>query len=178
MPTDQYDSVAKTLHWLMAALIVGLWAVGLIMEDLPKGDFRAQVFGIHKAVGVIVLTLVVVRLAWRAARGAPALPRTMGTGEQWAAKAAHLALYALMILLPLSGIVMSQSGGREVAVFGWVFPALVGKDEGLHELTEGVHAALAWVLAAGLAAHVAAALRHHVVLKDDVLRRMLPTLGR
>ncbi|HSV29428.1 MAG TPA: cytochrome b [Candidatus Omnitrophota bacterium] len=178
MTSETYDPVAKTLHWLMAVLIVGLWLVGLVMEGLPKGDLRAQVFGIHKAFGVITMALVTLRLAWRMGRGAPSLPATMGRGEQWMAIAAHGALYALMVLLPCSGIIMSQSGGRDVAVFGYVIPMVVGKDEGLHEFMEEAHAILAWALAAIFVGHVAAALRHHLVLKDAVLRRMLPTLGR
>jgi cytochrome b561 len=174
MTNDNYDTLAKSLHWLMALMIIALWCVGLVLEDLPKGDFKGQMFAVHKGIGVIVLVLTVVRLAWRATHPAPALPNSMGDTEQLAAKAGHLALYGLMILIPVAGILMSQAGGRPVVVAGLTVPTLVGKDEGLHEVFEEAHAILAWILALVLAGHVGAALRHHFMLKDNVLRRMLP----
>jgi len=177
MPSGRYDPLAKSLHWLMALMIIALWSVGIIMEDLPKGDFRSQVFGIHKAVGTLILALVVLRLVWRTTRRMPAFPDTMTDIERLAAHAGHIALYALMILLPIDGILLSQTGGRAVDVFGWTVPTLIGKDKVLHELFEGAHSAMAWVLALILAGHVVAALRHHFILKDNVLTRMLPGRG-
>jgi cytochrome b561 len=174
MKPETYDPLAKSLHWLMALLIIGLWAVGIIMEDLPKGDLKGQVYGLHKGIGVILLALTVLRLTWRTARGAPALPDSMRGMERTAAHAGHVLLYVLMVTLPISGILMSQTGGRPVAVFGWTLPTLAGKNEALHEVFEGGHAVMAWALAALLIGHVLAALRHHVMLKDNVLSRMLP----
>lgn len=174
---SQYDAVAKSLHWLMAALIIGLWCVGVSLDELPKGDLRSQVIGLHKALGVVVLALVVLRLAWRATHTAPALPDTMPTWEQLAAKLGHLALYGLMAAIPAAGILMSQSAGREVNVFGWIVPTLVEKSDELKEVFGEAHETLAWVLAVVLVVHVAAAVRHHFLLKDDVLSRMLPRRG-
>lgn len=171
---QNYDSMAKALHWLMAALIIALWCVGEGFDLLPKGDLRSQVIGLHKAFGVIVIILAVLRLTWRATHTAPALPATMPAWEQLGAKLGHLALYGLMFALPLSGILMSQSGGRAVSVFGLILPDIIGKDEALHEFFQESHEVLASLLAIVLVVHVAAALRHHIMLKDDVLRRMLP----
>lgn len=173
----QYDSVAKGLHWLMAVLIIGLWCVGLTMEEMPKGDLRSQIIGLHKAFGVVVLALVVVRLAWRASHAAPELPAAMPSLERLGAKLGHLALYGLMIALPVDGILMSQAGGRAVNVFGLVLPTLVEKNEEMKHFYGEGHELMAWILAVVLVVHVAAALRHHIVLKDDVLRRMLPERG-
>lgn len=174
---SQYDAVAKSLHWLMAALIIGLWSVGLAMEEMPKGDLRSQIIGLHKAFGVVVLALVVLRLAWRATHAAPELPAAMPPLERLGAKLGHLALYGLMVALPVDGILMSQAGGRAVNVFGFVLPTLVEKNEQMKHFWGEGHELLAWGLAAVVAVHVAAALRHHVMLKDDVLRRMLPNRG-
>lgn len=174
---SQYDPVAKSLHWLMAVLIIGLWCVGLTMEELPKGDLRSRIIGLHKAFGVVVLALVLVRLAWRATHAVPALPAPLPALEKLAARLGHGVLYALMIALPVDGILMSQSGGRDVDVFGFVLPRLVEKNEALKEFFGEGHELMAWILAAVLALHVAAALRHHLVLKDEVLRRMLPGRG-
>ncbi|HTH15021.1 MAG TPA: cytochrome b [Magnetospirillum sp.] len=170
-----YDPVAKTLHWLMAALIIGLWCVGLSTEALPKGDLRSQVIGLHKAFGVVVLALVVIRLAWRATHLAPELPGSMPPMERLGAKLGHLALYGLMVALPLDGILMSQTAGRPVNVFGLTLPTILDKNEALKGVFGLGHEVLAWVLAVVLVVHVAAALRHHWVLKDEIMRRMLPT---
>jgi len=172
--SSRYDGVAVTLHWLMAVLLIALWGLGLVLEELPKGDFRAQMFGLHKAFGALVLVLVAARLAWRLTHSAPALPDSMAGLEAALARLGHLALYALMIVLPLSGIVMSQAGGREVSMFGLVLPTLVQPDHDLKEAFEEVHEVLAWILALVVGGHLLAALRHHFMLKDDVLTRMLP----
>lgn len=173
-PEPRYDIGLTLLHWLMAIAIIALFAVGLVMEDLPKGDLRGSVYGIHKGIGVIVLALVAVRLAWRSVAGVPDLPATMPAHERWAARLGHVALYALMALVPLTGVLMSQSGGHAVNVLGFTLPTLVGKDEGIHELFEEAHGVLAWIMAAIVAGHGAAALRHHFLLGDGVLARMLP----
>ncbi|CAA7614740.1 cytochrome b [Magnetospirillum sp. UT-4] len=170
----RYPAAIIALHWLMAALIIVLWAVGLVMEELPKGDLRGQVFGMHKAFGVVVLALLAVRLSWRAATTAPELPGSMPPLEQAMARLGHLGLYVLMVALPVSGILMSQSGGRPVSVFGPVLPTLVAKDDALHEVFEAAHAIGGWLLAAVLVAHVVAALRHRFILRDDIMQRMLP----
>lgn len=176
-PEPRYDTGLKLLHWLMAAAIIALFLVGLVMEDLPKGDLRGSVYGIHKGIGVVVFILVAARLAWRSVAGVPDLPASMPANERLAARLGHLALYALMALVPLSGVLMSQSGGHPVAVLGFTLPTLVGKDEGIHELFEEAHGLLAWAMAAIVAGHVAAALRHEFLLKDDVMARMLPGRG-
>ena len=171
---ETYDPVAKTLHWGMAAAIMALWVVGHMIDTLPKGSMRSEVVGLHKAIGVIVLVLAVARLAWRVARPQPTLPSHMPPLEQLLAKLGHVALYALMIAIPVDGILMSQSAGYDVTVFGLGLPVLVAKNDALRELFKSGHGLMGWALALVLAGHVAAALRHHLIVKDDVLRRMLP----
>lgn len=171
---DRYDAVAKTLHWVMAAVIMALWVVGHVIDALPKGPLRSDVIGVHKAVGVLTLVLFVARLAWRLTRPQPPLPDGMPAAERLLAAAGHVALYALMVLLPLGGILMSQSGGREVSVFGLVLPQLVAKNDGLKEIFKGGHVALGWALAVILLGHIAAALRHRFILRDQVMDRMMP----
>lgn len=170
----RYDAVARALHWVMAAAIMALWVVGHMIDALPKGPVRSEVIGLHKAIGVVLLVLAMARLAWRMIRPQPPLPESMPAAERLMASAGHLALYLLMVLIPLDGILLSQSAGREVSVFGLVLPALVGKDDALKEMFKGGHVALGWVLAAVLVGHVAAALRHRFILKDEVMARMLP----
>ncbi len=174
----QYTATAKSLHWTMAVLIIALLAIGTSMVFLPKGDLRGEIVDLHKQLGVAVLALAVIRLAWRAAKGAPALPAATPALERLAAQAGHAGLYLLMFAMPLSGLVMSQAGGHPVHLLGLTLPDLVAKNHDLHELTEGMHEVLAWATGVLVGLHAAAALRHHLVLKDDVLRRMLPQDSR
>lgn len=170
----RYDSVARVLHWVMAVAILALWVIGHMIDALPKGPVRSEVIGLHKGIGVILLVMAVARLAWRVARPQPALPVSMPAMERLIASAGHVGLYLLMVLIPLDGILLSQSAGREVSVFGLVLPVLVGKDDALKDVLKGGHVALGWILAVVLAGHVAAALRHRFILKDDIMARMLP----
>jgi cytochrome b561 len=174
---DRYDAVSMVIHWGMAAIILGLWAVGHIVEEMPKGPPRSELIGLHKTLGVAILVLVVARLGWRFSHRQPRPLPGIPAGERLIAALAHAWLYALMLAIPLGGILMSQSGGYAVTAFGFELPALVGKDAGLHELFQFGHQSLGWVLALLLLAHIGAALRHHVLLKDDTLRRILPGRG-
>jgi len=172
-----YGSAARLLHWSVALLIIGLFFMGLWMEELPKGDFKGQVYGLHKSVGVLVTLLVAARLAWRAGNPAPLAPNTTTAIQQALAVWAHRLLYVLMIAVPVAGVLMSQTAGRAVSFFGWFdLPTLMGKNEPLHEALQGAHALLAFLMMAVVVFHIGAAIWHHAVLKDDVLRRM--TFGR
>ena len=169
-----YDKTAKSLHWIMAALIFVLLAVGAVMTELPKGDLRADLYDIHKQVGVIVLLLVVPRLAYRFAKGVPALPSTMPPLEQLIAHAGHFALYALMFLVPICGILLSQAGNHPVVLLGFTLPNVIQPDKEWHEFFEDSHGVLAYTTLIIIIGHAGAALRHHLILKDDILKRMLP----
>jgi cytochrome b561 len=172
--TGTYSGGTKVLHWAMAAMIISLLGVGMIMVDLPKGDFRASVFDIHKQLGVAVLLLALVRIVWRLRTGVPALPASVTPRMAKMAAIAHLALYGLMLAMPISGILLSQAAGRSVHLLGISLPTILDKNAALKEVFEGGHEIMAWGLALLLALHVGAALYHHRWLKDEVLVRMLP----
>lgn len=179
----RYDGVAIVLHWLMALAIVGMIALGLIMTDLPRGSaLQFSMFQLHKSVGVTILGLTVLRLAWRLAHRPPPLPEAMPAWEKLAAHAGHLGLYVLMFGLPLSGwAVVSASPLNIPTVLYGVVPwphlpilSTLADKKPVAEALEDLHSAAAWILIALLVVHAGAALRHHFLLKDDVLRRMLP----
>ncbi|MDR3440155.1 cytochrome b [Telmatospirillum sp.] len=179
----RYDGVAIALHWLTALFIVGLLAVGLIMTDLPKGSaLQFSFFQLHKSMGITVLGLTILRLAWRLAHRPPDLPETMTSWEKTAAHAGHLGLYALLFGLPLSGWALVSASPRNIptmlyGVVPWphlpILSTLTDKKP-VAEAIEDLHSAAAWILMALLVVHVGAALWHHFARKDDVLRRMLP----
>jgi cytochrome b561 len=171
-----YHPVAKGLHWLMAVAIIGLLSVGLIMKDLPLSPEKLQLYSWHKWAGVSVFALVWVRLLLRLIHPAPALPATMAKPLQLAAHAGHALLYGLMIVIPLSGWLMSSAKGVQTVWFGlWPIPDLLGKDKALGETLAQVHGLLNDLLMVVLLGHAGAALKHHFIDRDDILRRMLPS---
>ncbi len=168
-----YTPVAKSLHWLMALLILGLLALGTYMSELPLSPQKLELYAWHKWTGVTVFLLVWLRLAWRVAHRPPGLPASLSPRMRLVAHAGHAALYVLMVLIPLSGWLMSSAKGFQTVWFGVLpIPDLIGKYRLLGEILQQVHEALSSLLMLTLAGHVAAALWHHFVLKDDTLRRM------
>ncbi|WP_430461898.1 cytochrome b [Thalassolituus sp. LLYu03] len=170
-PADQYSLATKLLHWGSALVIFGLLAVGLIMEEMPKGPEKFELMGLHKSFGVLALILILVRIPVRISNPVAPLAGTP-RGDVIKAKAVQGILYLLMLIMPLSGLLMSQAGGHPVAFFGLELPMLMDKNEDLHEFFEGVHGTAAWALIVVLVAHIGAALLHHFKMKDDTLKRM------
>lgn len=168
-----YTALAKGLHWLMAVLILGLLALGLYMQGLPLSPEKLALYAWHKWAGVSVFLLVWLRLAWRVTHRPPPLPDAMSPRLQFLAHAGHTMLYSLMLLIPLTGWLMSSAKGFQTVWFGVLpLPDLVGRDRELGDLLQQVHKALNLLLMASLAGHVLAAFWHHFVLKDGMLRRM------
>jgi len=170
---QRYHRVSIGFHWLVAVMIIGLLALGLIMVELPKPD-KYAFYGWHKAFGIIVLALVVLRLGWRLKQKPPALPSTTPVWQAIASHVTHWALYTMMLVMPLAGWVMSSAGGHPVSVFGISIPAIVGEDKELGKLAHDVHQVGAWIFIALIALHIGAALFHHFVQKDGLLHRMWP----
>lgn len=174
-----YTSAAKGLHWLMALMIFGLLAMGFYMSDLPFSPEKLQFYSWHKWAGVTVFMLVWLRLVWRFTHRPPAYPLSMSRLQQVLAHGGHLLLYGLMIIIPLSGWLMSSAKGVQTVWFGVLpLPDLLAKDKALGKQLEELHSALNIGLLVLLAGHAAAALFHHWVHKDDVLRRMLPARSK
>lgn len=173
--TTHYTTTAKGLHWLMALLIFGLLALGFYMADLPLSPEKLQFYSWHKWAGVTAFMLVWMRLVWRLTHRPPAYPAAMSKLQQGAAHAGHFALYLLMVAIPLSGWLMSSAKGVQTVWFGVLpLPDLLGRDKSLGKQLAELHSALNIGLLCLIGVHAAAALMHHVVHKDDILRRMLP----
>jgi cytochrome b561 len=170
-----YGSVAKFLHWLMALVIIGLLCVGLYMSDLENSPDKFKLYGLHKSFGITALALVALRLLWKARNIQPPLPETMRRIEKFLAHAGHFALYACIIVMPLSGWSMSSAAGIPVSVFGlFTLPDLVSPDKHLAHRFGMLHEYTGYLLILLIALHVLAALTHHFYYKDNVLTRMLP----
>jgi cytochrome b561 len=171
---DTYGSLAKFLHWAIVLLIVPQYFLAEAAHDLPNGVEKLQLYTWHKSLGMLVLLLALVRIGWKLAnRGLPG-----PVGEPWQRKAAaagHGLLYLLILAQPFTGWLMSSAANYPVTLFGWFqFPALIGENHDLHEWLEEVHELLFTLMLVVVAVHIAAALYHHFILRDGVLRRMLP----
>jgi cytochrome b561 len=174
----RYTAVAISLHWLLAVLLLGMVALGFTMHDLHLSPLKLRLVNWHKWTGVSVFLLAVLRLAWRAGHAPPQPPAGMSPLLRVAAKGLHLALYALMFLIPLSGWVMSSAKGFQTVWFGVLpLPDLVRKDPALGDRLLELHETLNLLLLLLVAGHLGAALKHHFIDRDDVLVRMLPRIG-
>lgn len=177
--TSSYSATAKTLHWLIAVLVLGLLGLGFYMTGLPLSPRKLQLYSWHKWAGVTVFVLSIVRLGWRAGNQPPALPEHMNQLERLAAHGGHALLYLLTLAIPLSGWLMSSAKGVQTVWFGVLpLPDLLARSDPLGDQLLTVHVSLNLLLVAVLIAHVAAAAKHHLFDRDDVLVRMLPRRGR
>jgi cytochrome b561 len=176
---NRYTLTAIRLHWLMAILLVGLFAVGLYMTGLKLSPQKLQLYSWHKWAGVTVFVLALARLAWRTGHTPPADPVGMPRWQVVAAHGVHHLLYLLMIAIPLSGWLMSSAKGFQTVWFGVLpLPDLLQKDKELGDQLQTVHQFLNYSLAALVLAHAGAALKHHFIDRDGVLARMLPFLDK
>lgn len=177
MPRSRYSAGAIFLHWTIAALIIVNLVLGLGHESLSK-DSIPMVMGWHKSIGVTVLALSLARLAWRLANPAPPLPPAMPGWQVAAARATHIFFYVAMIALPLTGWLMSSASPiRFPLTFFGLFPIPYLPVEQSREMARNwgsAHEILGYATIFVLALHVAGALKHHFIDRDDVLRRMLP----
>ena len=172
---EHWGSLSQLLHWLIVALIALQAALGLIGIMLPLGMAKLAVLARHKSIGITILGLATLRLLWRWLNPTPPLPSNLRPHERFLARFTHGALYVLLFAMPLTGWIMSSARGFAVSWFNlFQLPDLVPKSEMLYDAMVTTHATLAIALAVTVALHIAAALKHHFVLKDDTLRRMLP----
>jgi len=172
---DTYGALAKFLHWTIVILIIAQYVIIESAEELPDGLEKLAMVTRHKSLGMLVLGLALVRIAWKLVNKGQPAPVPMPRPQRIAAAAGHGLLYVLILAQPISGWMMSSAANYPVTFFGWFqFPALVGANKELHEFYEEVHEFLFQALLVVAVIHVLAALYHHFVRKDDTLRRMLP----
>jgi cytochrome b561 len=172
-----YGPFGQAIHWTIAALVVAQLAMGKLSEVEPD-EGGGGLYGWHTSIGLLVLALAVVRTVWRLTRGVPAQPAGTAPWQRRLATLVHAAFYVLLFALPLSGWLLSSAEGDAVFFFGRPLPlfAVAGSEEA-EELFEQAHELLGNLLLLLAVVHVIAALKHHFIDRDDVLRRMLP-LGR
>jgi cytochrome b561 len=172
--SGHYTTPAIALHWLMAILIVGALSLGYYMAGLPFSPARVRLFNYHKWLGITILGVAALRLLWRLSHRPPALPADIPAWQQWASHGAHALLYVLFFAVPLAGWAYSSATGFPIVYFGVLpLPDWVSPDKELARQLETVHRVLAYSLAAIVAIHVAAAIKHGLDDPIDYLHRML-----
>ena len=173
--TARWGHFSQFLHWLIVVLLVTQVTLASIADDLPLGMKKLAMLARHKSVGITILGLAVIRLSWRWMNPTPPLPANLKPYERFLAHVTHAGLYVILFAMPLSGWAMSSARGFPVSWFGFIqLPDFVPKNKALYDALLEMHETLAWALYVIVALHVLAALKHHFMLKDTVLKRMLP----
>ncbi|MGE0384483.1 MAG: cytochrome b [Gammaproteobacteria bacterium] len=173
--SERYGTLSIALHWGMLVLFVGVYAFVELREIFPKGsDPREAMKYWHSVLGLLVLALVAVRLLVRLTSPVPRIVPAPADLQHRAAQAMHLALYALMIGMPVLGWLMQNADGKAVSLPGLGLPALIGADRDLAHTLEEVHETVGTIGYFLIGLHTAAALYHHHFVRDNTLLRMLP----
>jgi cytochrome b561 len=173
--SSRFSSLSIGIHWLMLLLMIAVYATMELRGIFPKGsDPRELMKTWHFMLGLSVLALVLVRLAVNLMRVAPEIVPAPPRWQHLSAKAMHLALYALMIGLPLAGWLMLSAAGKPIPFFGLQLPALIAQNKETADFIKEVHEVVATAAYVLIGLHAAAALYHHYVVRDNTLQRMLP----
>jgi cytochrome b561 len=178
--TEGYGAISQAMHWITVALVILAWVLGQFDDIFPKGPLRAGSLFVHISAGLAVVGVLVLRLIWRVADPPPPIEhRSLGAWLDRAGKLSHNVLYALLLAVPVSGIVLQFARGDALPLFGWdsiASPWIA--DRAFARTAKEVHELAANALIILAAFHAAAALGHHWVLRDRALARMLPRAWR
>jgi cytochrome b561 len=173
-----YGAAARFFHWLTVALLLAIVPIGLVMGDLPRGLLQDTLFVTHESLGLTVLGLTLLRLLWRLTHAAPPPARDLRPFEVRASGSVHALLYVILLVMPVTGYLFVTYSGIGLHYFGLMrVPALVAPDKPTGEWFLAVHVALQWAIYGLVAMHIGAALHHFFVRRNDVLVRMIPSLG-
>lgn len=177
--TTSYGSISKLFHWLIFLLVLVMIPLGYIMGDISDKAYKAQVINIHKLIGVLILVLMLLRVMWAMSNVKPSLPFQTPTWQRIAERCMHVFLYLGLIIMPLSGLIGTVAAGRPPQLDGVSIMLPIAKNKSVAGFAfEYIHEPLAIILICLISIHIVAALYHHFVKRDDVLRRMIKSNGR
>ena len=162
------------LHWTTAILVAASFAIAWIRKDIDDLQSRAFWLDVHRSVGLVILLLTLARLAWRMKVGALSHRADLSPAMWLASRVTHALIYASLLAMPLIGWAQSSAAARHLKLFGSPFPALTGHDRDLADTLATWHENVGWAFLALIGLHALAAIYHHYVRRDDVLRAMLP----
>ena len=172
--SNSYGSLAIALHWLMAVMIIALIFVGFTMGDMPDGAEKWEIYDMHKATGLVILTLALFRWYWMLSNAKPNPVEGLSKAEIGISHATKWILMLAMLAMPIAGIVMSLAGGHAINFYGlFTIDGFAEKNEALSHFAHEAHEMGAIVIALVIILHLLAALKHHFIKKDNTLNRML-----
>jgi cytochrome b561 len=175
LPPVGYPATSKWLHWLVAICVLTTAPVAIAMGRVAEGPLQDRLYNFHKSLGVLILILMALRLINRLAVGAPAPDPAIEPWQKTASSAVHGLLYVLLLAMPVVGYVANSAYGARTPFFGlFELPAIIGKNEALATQLFTVHRWTGWLVIVLVVVHIGAALQHHFLRGDNVLRRMLP----
>lgn len=170
---NTYGWMTKLLHWSMGITIIGLIIAGFVMTNMENSPEKFQIYALHKATGVMILSLFFVRIIWRLTNPVVQLPKSVPKLIFILSRLGHAGLYFFMFAMPFSGVMMSLFGGYDISIYNLFTIQSFEKNPQLAGLFYQFHMVSAWLLAGLIIAHISGALFHHFILKDEVLKRML-----
>ncbi len=174
-----YGGGARFFHWLTVALLATIIPIGLVMGDLPRGRLQDTLFVTHESLGLTILALTVLRFLWRLTHRPPPPSADLAPLEIRASGSVHALLYLLLIAMPLTGYLFVTFSGIALHYFGLIeVPSLVATDKATGKLFLAIHWSLQWAIYGLAGLHIAAALHHYLIRRNDVLGRMIPALRR
>ena len=173
-----YSRTAQMLHWVMAIIFIVAWLIGFYRGNFLSyevdGSFKGDVITLHKNIATTIIFLVVIRIFWRYTHPAPQLPDNMSPLMKTMAHFGHLALYFMLLALPITGCLYSWSLGYPAPVlYLFDLPVLIAKNPAVTAIVKPLHIWISWAAGLLLVGHIAAALKHHFIDKDNVLKSML-----
>lgn len=171
--STSYGLITKLFHWIISVVIIIMLIVGFTMTSMMPSDDKWQLYGAHKATGVIVFSLIIFRFLWRLINTQVQLPSDLPGWQKLASKFTHYLLYAFMFLMPITGVLMSRYGGHEINVFGMFTILPYEKNHLLSELFNNIHSFSSFGFAGLICLHFCAGMYHHFIRKDNVLMRMI-----
>jgi len=173
----RYTATAIALHWLIALLLLGQFAFGLLLDDIPRGTPARGIYvNLHKSSGILIGLLILLRIGWRLTHKPPPLPATMPAWKRHAACISHIVLYLCMAMLPLSGYLASNFSKHGIKFFNLVHWQPWGPDDkAWYALFNQTHHLAALLLAIFVGLHVLAVAKHMLIDHDGLLRRMWPS---
>lgn len=173
--TDHYPATSKLLHWLVAACVLTTAPVAIAMTRIGKGPTQDALYNLHKSLGVLILFLMVLRLINRLAAGALAAEAEIEQWQKTVSSIVHTLLYALLLAMPIVGYLANSAYGASTPFFGlFELPRIIGKNEELATQLFTLHRSVGWLVIVLVLTHISAALYHHFIHRDAVLKRMLP----
>ncbi len=167
-----YDRVSRLLHWLLAIILMGLLALGWYMTSIEDQPDSGKFFNLHKSIGLIAASLILIRLVWRGFHKPASLPATMARWQVKLAQLSHFLLYVCIIIMPMTGFIGASYSKHGVSFFGLTLPTWVSQNKEIAKNLLSAHGLIAWVLAILIAVHVLAAVKHLIIDRDKVFQRM------